>query len=194
MWFAISLRVSVGCARHERGSPYYALKWGRGERLGMFNEREGDWNRTCEGRGPKRRCIPIGHRKARGRWFFACGRHNGTVLFWTQNCGSCSIWVFLLASGWLRCEVCHSSFPRTRNLPEAINHDLFFVRRIVHLKPSCSTPNSCPEFIGCGSCVCRSSAISLCSSQDIRNVIDPTLPLHLSVEQFLKNLCLSSFR
>eukprot|EP00669_Euglena_mutabilis_P004581 TRINITY_DN15917_c0_g1_i1.p1 TRINITY_DN15917_c0_g1~~TRINITY_DN15917_c0_g1_i1.p1 ORF type:complete len:386 (-),score=81.55 TRINITY_DN15917_c0_g1_i1:83-1240(-) len=48
--------------RQERGSPYYALKWGRGERLGLYDEREGDWNRTCTGRGPHRRCVPAAPR------------------------------------------------------------------------------------------------------------------------------------
>lgn len=53
-------RAEVGRLRQERGSPYYALKWGRGERMGLFDEREGDWNRTCTGRGPHRRCVPPG--------------------------------------------------------------------------------------------------------------------------------------
>eukprot|EP00667_Euglena_gracilis_P010696 EG_transcript_10895 len=44
--------------RHERGNPYYALKWGLGERMGFYDEREGDWNRSCSGRGRRRVCTP----------------------------------------------------------------------------------------------------------------------------------------
>eukprot|EP00667_Euglena_gracilis_P005668 EG_transcript_5711 len=34
--------------RHERGSPYYALKWGIGETPGIFDAGNGYWNKTCD--------------------------------------------------------------------------------------------------------------------------------------------------
>eukprot|EP00668_Euglena_longa_P002120 GGOE01002458.1.p1 GENE.GGOE01002458.1~~GGOE01002458.1.p1 ORF type:complete len:557 (+),score=136.79 GGOE01002458.1:62-1732(+) len=40
--------------RHERGSPYYALKWGIGETPGIFDAGNGYWNKTCSGN----RCTP----------------------------------------------------------------------------------------------------------------------------------------
>jgi len=34
--------------RHERGSPYYALKWGIGETPGIYDAWNGYWNKTCD--------------------------------------------------------------------------------------------------------------------------------------------------
>uniref|UniRef100_A0A7S1HWS1 Glycosyltransferase 2-like domain-containing protein n=1 Tax=Eutreptiella gymnastica TaxID=73025 RepID=A0A7S1HWS1_9EUGL len=47
-------------ARHERGSPYYALKWGHGETPGIYDAGEGYWNKLCEHRaGQGRVCKPM---------------------------------------------------------------------------------------------------------------------------------------
>ena len=43
--------------RHERGSPYYALKWGVGETPGIYDAAHGYWNQTCEGAGARRTCT-----------------------------------------------------------------------------------------------------------------------------------------
>jgi hypothetical protein len=44
--------------RHERGSPYYSLKWGLGEHPGIYDAGNGYWNKTC---GPGGVCTPMPH-------------------------------------------------------------------------------------------------------------------------------------
>ena len=47
--------------RHERGSPYYAMKWGIGETPGIYDAGNGYWNQTCS-MGPQGRvCTPREH-------------------------------------------------------------------------------------------------------------------------------------
>eukprot|EP00668_Euglena_longa_P015001 GGOE01019045.1.p1 GENE.GGOE01019045.1~~GGOE01019045.1.p1 ORF type:complete len:493 (+),score=37.86 GGOE01019045.1:49-1527(+) len=45
--------------RHERGSPYYALKWGVGETPGIYNAMEGYWNKSCTNQAGELRCRPL---------------------------------------------------------------------------------------------------------------------------------------
>eukprot|EP00667_Euglena_gracilis_P032393 EG_transcript_49661 len=45
--------------RHERGSPYYALKWGVGETPGIYDAGEGYWNKRCSNQAGKLVCEPL---------------------------------------------------------------------------------------------------------------------------------------
>ena len=47
--------------RHERGSPYYALKWGIGETPGIYDAGNGYWNQTCTGPAHARVCTARPH-------------------------------------------------------------------------------------------------------------------------------------
>jgi hypothetical protein len=45
--------------RHERGSPYYALKWGTAETPGIYDAGNGYWNKKCTVTNGVRTCTPM---------------------------------------------------------------------------------------------------------------------------------------